>query len=107
MKKTTLVTIIWSLALIILFFLATSCSGQDNNTMKGNAPKAIASYEVPAEKSRKWESLKNVALKDYDVCQEHCGYELSCLDRCEAVYNNRLEREYKILLDDKVPVSSK
>jgi hypothetical protein len=58
-------------------------------------------YKVPAEKAQKWEALKNVALKDYDVCLEHCGYEQACLDRCETVYKSRLDREYNLLLNEK------
>ena len=32
--------------------------------------------------------------------QEHCAYEQNCLDKCEAAYKARLEREYKMLREE-------
>ena len=53
--------------------------------MQENVPQEKSASTVPEEKAQLWESLKNNAQKDYDVCQEHCGYEQSCMDRCETV----------------------
>ena len=101
MRKTFNKSSIYSLALVLFFFLPVSCSGQNKNTMQENITKDGTSVSVPAEKKQQWESLKNNALKNFDVCQEHCGYEQSCLDKCEVAYNSRLERDYNVLLDEK------
>jgi len=102
MKKTSIATISWSLALFILCFLTvTNCSGKNDSSMQENAPTDTTSYSVPADKTQQWESLKNVAQKDYDVCLEHCGSGQSCLDRCETAYKNRLDNQYKMLLNKK------
>ena len=62
--------------------------------MLENVPQEKISYTVPEEKAQLLESLKNNAQKDYDICQEHCGYWQDCLGRCEKVYKYRLGREY-------------
>ncbi|MFC1843683.1 hypothetical protein ACFLZ5_02725 [Thermodesulfobacteriota bacterium] len=96
-----------SLALILLILLPVSCSGQEKNTMQKNVTKDATSFEVPDKKKQFWESLKNNALKNYDICQEHCAYEQNCLDKCKAAYNSRLEREYYSLLNEKKSGSDK
>lgn len=106
MKKTFILKTSCGLAMFILCFLTVaSCSGKDDNSIKASGPTGTTSYSVPAEKAQLWESLKNVAGKDYDVCLEHCGYEQSCLDKCEAAYKNRLDNQYKMLLDSKESAS--
>ena len=98
MKLTSLRTNTWCSGLIILLlFLAASCSSRDNSSKPENMSKEATNYEIPKEKMQLWESLKNNALKDYNVCQEHCGYEQECLDRCERAYETRLDRDYKSL----------
>jgi hypothetical protein len=49
--------------------------------MLENFPQEKIFYTVPEEKAQLRESLKNNAQKDYDVCQEHCGYGQGCLVR--------------------------
>lgn len=100
MKKISIQTTTYGFALFLLCFLpATICSGQDGSSMQQNT------YSVPEEKAQLWESLNNIARKDYDVCLEHCGYEQSCLDRCETAYENRLARDHKRLLNEKKSAS--
>lgn len=100
MKKKSILTNIWRSSLFLLCFLpAVSCSAQNDTSRQENVPTETTSYPVPAEKAQLWESLKSKTQKEYDVCQEHCGYEQSCLDRCESVYKNRLETEYKRLTE--------
>ena len=85
---------------ICLFLLpAAICFGLGNSGETAADEKTP--YTVPADKARKWAGLKNVALRDYDVCQEHCGYEQACLDKCETAYKQRLDREYNMLLNEK------
>ena len=107
MKNKSIATIIWSLAFFIFCFLSvTSCSSKNDSSVQESTPTGTStptgstSYSVPAEKAQLWESRKSVAQKDYDVCLEHCGYDQSCLDRCETVYKIRLDREYKMLLNE-------
>jgi hypothetical protein len=110
MKKIFVYTTSMFILLLLLILPLTGCSRQDKDSQTGSnressSSKAIDSqepaageatpYPVPAEKAQMWESLKNVALKDYEVCIEHCGTEQSCLDRCESVYKHRLENDYK------------
>jgi hypothetical protein len=98
MKSPSLRTKAWGIGLIILLLLfAVSCNGRNNSSKPEIMSKETANYEVPKEKMQLWESLKNTAMKDYDVCQEHCGYEQDCLDKCEKAYKARLDREYKNL----------
>jgi len=94
---------IFSICLFLV--LASICSGLGSNGE--TAPDEKNPYTVPAEKVQKWEGMKNIARKDYDVCLEHCGYEQGCLNRCETVYKNRLDREYNMLLNEKAPASDK
>jgi hypothetical protein len=100
MKKISILTNTWCIGLLLFcFFPAVSCSAQNSTSTQKNVPKETTSYTVPEEKAQLWESLKSKTLKEYEVCQEHCGYEQSCLDRCESVYKNRLETEYKRLTE--------
>ena len=100
MKKKFILTNTWCISLFLLCFLpAVSCSAQNETGMQENDPQETTPYPVPKEKAQLWESLKSNAQNDYEVCQEHCGYEQNCLDRCERVYKNRLETEYKRLTE--------
>ena len=67
--------------------------------MRENGPNEMPVYEVPEGKAKLWRDLKNRALKNYEICLEHCGYEQSCIDRCEEVYRNRLADDYKRLAE--------
>jgi hypothetical protein len=101
LAKTTSVII----SICLFLILGSIFSGWSNS---GEIPaEEKIPYTVPAEKAQKWEDLKNLVRKDYDVCLEHCGYEQSCLDRCETVYKIRLDREYKLLLNGKEPAADK
>lgn len=44
---------------------------------------------MPAGKAQLWEDLKSKAQNDYDIYQEHYGYEQACLERPENAYKNR------------------
>lgn len=57
-------------------------------------------YEVPAEKKQKWESMRNIIQKEYDVCIEHCGNDKSCEDKCTEAYKTGLDRAYKQLISE-------
>lgn len=91
---------IWCIVLFtLLLAFAVSCSAQnDSSRSTKNMSPETTTYEVPKEKMQLWESLKKNALNDYDVCQEHCGYEQECLDRCEKAYETRLNNDYKNLI---------
>ena len=55
-------------------------------------------YFVPEDKKKKWDSIKNMVHKEHEVCNEHCGYDTDCLDRCTEAYKFRLDREYKKMM---------
>lgn len=92
-----------ALSLGLILLLASVCSGQNNGGK--TVSEMQTPYTVPAAKVQKWESLQNKVEKEYDICLEHCGYEQSCMDRCEAAYKNRLDREYRQLLNEKASAS--
>ena len=105
MKNISIMKTSCGLTLFFLFFLTiAACSAKNDGSMQESVQTDTTSYSVPAEKAELWESLKNVARKDYDVCLEHCGYEQSCLDKCEAAYKNRLANQYKMLTNKKESV---
>ena len=54
-------------------------------------------YRVPEDKKQEWENMKNRVLDEYKVCEEHCGNDSDCMNRCERVYRHRLETEHKKL----------
>jgi len=98
MKKKPIRANTLCIGLFLLCLLPTaSCGAQNDNSMKTYVPPEETAYEVPKEKAQLWKDLKSKAQNDYDICQEHCGYEQACLDRCESVYKNRLEKDYKML----------
>lgn len=97
MKKRSFSFTVFTLFYVFICFLfIVSCS------VKGNAAKLSSSdlpaYEVPEGKKQKWEGIQNMVHKEYLVCIEHCGNDTGCLDRCEEVYKNRLDKEYKKLI---------
>jgi len=55
-------------------------------------------YIVPEDKKLEWKNIKNHVLDEYKVCEEHCGENSDCLNRCESVYRHRLETEHKKLM---------
>lgn len=66
---------------------------QSEGKMKVQSP-----YNVPEGKKKQWESIQNMAKKEYDVCLEHCGSDSDCLVRCETAYKTRLDRAYRGLI---------
>ena len=99
MKSTSLLINTGFTGLVILMLAFTlSCSSHDDSGRQKLISPAMTTYEVPKEKMQLWESLKNNALNDYNVCQEHCGYDQVCLDKCEKAYKFRLDNEYKNLI---------
>jgi len=100
MKRRSVLVITLNLVYLFTCFSIGACASPD----KGNTPKLATSdqtvYTVPAEKAQKWESIQNMVKREYNVCVEHCGNDKTCLDRCEKVYKNRLDREYKGLMHE-------
>lgn len=47
-----------------------------------------------------WERIKEGLLRDYEVCQEHCGGDQACLDNCEKAYKARMDRRYQAFLGE-------
>jgi hypothetical protein len=91
MRKQSISVITFAITLVfVLFVLAAICEAQKQGEAQTDAKSA---YNIPEEKKQQWESMKNLVEKEYNVCVEHCGNDKSCLDRCEAVYKIRLERE--------------
>jgi len=98
MKLKSLQINTWYIALIIFLLpFVVSCGNRNNSSQPEDMSQEMTTYEVPKEKMQLWESLKSNAMKDYNICQEHCGYEQECLDKCEKAYKARLDREYKNL----------
>ena len=85
----------------VCFLVLGACSGPDQASPPTGATTDQPAYSVPTEKAGQWERLQNMVRNEYDICQEHCGYDHTCLDRCEQVYKTRLEREYKRLMLEK------
>jgi hypothetical protein len=54
--------------------------------------------EMSPEQRKKWLKIgraRDMVLKDYHVCVEHCGQGPACLGRCKEAFESRLEREYQ------------
>jgi hypothetical protein len=91
-------TAILSLSLFVLCSLFVSpCLGQNQGSETENTQGNQAYSAVPAEKQEQWQSIQNVARKDYEVCLEHCAENAECVARCERAYTRRLEMEYNNL----------
>jgi hypothetical protein len=76
----------------VTFFLLVPAEGQPDSESTGQQE-----YSVPEDKKQEWENIKNHVLNEYKVCEEHCGNDSDCLNRCERVYRHRLETEHKKL----------
>ena len=85
----------------VYLLILGACSGPESTSPPTETTTDQPAYSVPVAKTEQWERLQNMVLKEYDICQEHCGYDHSCLDRCEQVYKSRLEREYQQLMLEK------
>jgi len=80
---------------ILMFFLLSSVFAAEKPvTEPGNQPE----FSIPEEKKQEWESIKNHVLDEYKVCEEHCGSDSDCMNRCEGVYRHRLETEHEKLM---------
>ena len=97
--KTTHAIIIRRFALFLFCFLPATLYGGQQYGMPEAAPTDPASYAVPGEKAQQWETLQNIARKEYNVCVEHCANDSACLDKCEKAYSRRLEFEYHRLTE--------
>ena len=102
MQNKAFATFTCCLTLFLLSFPANSpvFGGPNDTGMQQDTQAEAQSTPVPGEKEKQWESLQNVARKDYDICLEHCGNDQNCFTKCKTAYENRLDRELKMLLNE-------
>ena len=101
MKRTRYKYIIFLIFLVAICFLSAGAYAAGT----ASVTELIASneqptYDVPAEKQQKWQSLQTLVKKEYNDCVEDCGNDNACLKRCEDVSKVRLDREYKKLMSE-------
>ena len=93
--------IIFSIVALSLGFLGGAANAAEPQNISGLlAANDQSTYDVPEAKQQKWQSLQNLVEKDLYACEDDCGNDNACLDRCDQVYRFRLDREYKRLMSD-------
>ena len=101
MHQTRYKYIIFSIFLAAICFLSAGAYAAGTTSVtEVLAANDQPTYDVPAEKQQKWQSLQNLVQKELDSCKEDCGNDNDCLKRCEEVSNVRLDREYKSLMSE-------
>ncbi len=55
------------------------------------------SYDVAEPQKAAWARSLGFLAQELAVCQEHCGNDAACLDKCKQVHDHRMEFEYKRL----------
>jgi len=100
MKKLLQTLAIFYSGAVCLLILG-ACSGPESTSPPTETTADQPAYSVPAAKAEQWERRQIMVQNEYDICQEHCGFDHDCLARCEQVYKTRLEREYKQLMLEK------
>ena len=79
---------------VLMLFLLSSVFAEQQQVIESTGQQE---YSVPEDKKQEWENIKNHVLDEYKVCEEHCGNDSDCMNRCERVYRHRLETEHKKL----------
>jgi hypothetical protein len=90
MSRLSLTAIIFS-----ILFLSLTLFAAEQPVIESKGQKE---YIIPENKMLEWKNIENNVLDEYKVCEEHCGKNSDCLNRCESVYRHRLETEHKKLM---------
>jgi hypothetical protein len=53
---------------------------------------------VPEAHEREWAGIQNKLAKEYDACIDDCGDHLECQEKCWKVYEFRLNRELRRIM---------
>ena len=56
---------------------------------------------LPQAKQAQWEGAQKSLRNELDSCNEDCGQDQNCFDKCEKAYKSRLDTEYQKLLYEK------
>lgn len=101
MKKQSILvlTLIFSCAVASLLFLG-SCEEQYKTNSAEIVPGDQPAYTVPEDKTQQWENRQTMVKREHDVCIEHCGNDVNCLEKCKKAFKSRLDREYQKLIHD-------
>ena len=92
---------IFSIVALSIGFLSGAASAAEPQSLSGLlAANDQSTYDVPEAKQQKWLSLQNLVEKELYACEDDCGNDNTCLDRCDQVYRVRLDREYQKLMSE-------
>ena len=93
--------IIFSIVALSIGFLSGATNAAEPQSISGLlAANDQSTYDVPETKQQKWQSLQNLVEKELYACEDDCGNDNACLDRCDEVYRVRLDREHKKLMSE-------
>ena len=99
MKRTLYKNIFLLIFLVAVCFISGGANAAETQGAAGwLAANDQPAYDVPEAKQQKWLSLQNLVEKELYACEDDCGNDNTCLDRCDQVYRVRLDREYKKLM---------
>lgn len=85
---------------LVLFMVASvliCCSA-------GAALAASPAYDVPESQKAAWARSLAFLAQELAVCEEHCGNDAACVDKCRQVHDHRMDFEYKRLTAGKADV---
>lgn len=61
------------------------------------AAAGIDELKIPPEKQAQWQHMKDRLMGVNAVCEEHCGGDSGCLEKCRSMLESRMENAFQML----------